>query len=154
MRTIKIRWSGQSLFEVVVAVGISALIIVAIVSLVTNSLRGTVYSKNATTASALAQEATEWLRGQRDVDISTFLANVNVGAPTVYCFKSLDWSEHNDCLATDLIDSTFTRWGTFTPLATSDNKTVIEAKITVRWTDSQDNHDIVNVTTFTDWRQR
>ena len=59
---------GQSLFEAVVALAISALIIVAVVALVASSIRNASFSRNVTLASRYAQQATEWLRGQRDAN--------------------------------------------------------------------------------------
>ena len=67
--------SGQSLFEVVVALAISTLVIIAVVSLAALSIRNTDFSKNKTLASKYAQDATEWLRGQRDADFDAFASN-------------------------------------------------------------------------------
>ena len=66
--------SGQSLFELVVAIAISALIIVAMVSLAVNSIQNSNFAKNKALASSYAQEAMEWLRGQRDSGVDAFIS--------------------------------------------------------------------------------
>lgn len=157
MKKLNFKESGQSLFEVVVAVAISALIIVAIVSLVTNSIRSAVYSKNQSNANDLAQKTIEWLRGQRDQDIQGFFNKVDpsIGGSPVYCFKSLDWTDPTACLDGDVVsgNTLFTRQGDFR-LTIDSGKTVAETEISVSWTDSQGEHKVVNTTNFTDWRQR
>lgn len=142
--------SGQSLFELVVAIAISALVIVAIVSLVTNALRSATFSKNNAAANALASQAVEWLRSERDNDISVFLTNAST---PYWCFANLDWTTPGICAVGNQINSLFTREGNF-QIATVSGKTIIQSTIKVTWTDSQGDHEINNSTDFTDWRQR
>ncbi len=145
------RQKGQSLFEVVIALAISALIIVALVSLVTNAIRNATFAKNSTLASRYAQEATEWLRGQRDSDIEIF--TMNIATPT-WCLKDLSWSQSGTCGLNDVIAGTpFIREAVFTN-STLNGKTLIEADVTVSWEDSQGAHEVKSATNFTDWRQR
>jgi len=148
------RWqmqSGQSMFELVVAIAISAIIIVAIVSLVNNSLRNATFSKNNALAGAEADNAIEWLRAQRDTDINSFMLKVT--SPN-WCFTDLSWSLQRSCIPGDEIPATpFLREGHFTTDVIS-GKTVITADITVSWTDAQGIHQVESSTSFTDWRQR
>jgi type II secretory pathway pseudopilin PulG len=157
--------SGQSLFELVVAIGISALIIVTVVSLTSNALQNAAFAKNESLAGTYAQQATEWLRGQRDADTDTFEANVeNGGLNAERCFNdSLDdpdvWSDSiGRCGANDTISDSsgnptpFVRQITFTQIGT--NPYIIEADVTVSWTDSKGMHEVTNATDFSDWRQR
>jgi len=142
---------GQSLFEVVVALAISAVIIIALVSLVSNSIRNAVFSKNSTQASLRAQEAIEWIRGERDNDTAVFLTNVQI--PT-YCLVALNWNQTGSCQSDDLVTGTnFIREVNFS-LSTISGKTLVQADVTISWTDSQGVHEVKNSTTFTDWRQR
>lgn len=158
---------GQSLFEVVVALGISALVVGAIVSLATNSIRNAAFSKNQSLAANYAQQATEWLRGQRDADIVSFSAKAGQsGVATSYCLPDLSnlsslspGGTPPNC--TDPIAGTpFTRWVTFTPTVQSlpppstGVVNLIEADVTVSWTDSQGIHKFTSATSFSDWRQR
>lgn len=142
---------GQSLFEVVVAIAISALIVVTIVSLVSNSLRNATFSKNSAQAASYAQEAVEWLRSQRDSDIAAFITNTTT---PVWCFRDLSWAISGACLDTQVISGTpFLREARFSSSLVS-GKTAIEASVVVSWSDSQGLHQITNATSFTDWRQR
>jgi Tfp pilus assembly protein PilW len=144
---------GQSLFELVVAIAISALVIVAIVSLTVNSIQNSNFSKNKARAATYAQQATEWLRGQRDNYIDTFLANV----VKPYCMPDLSWNHFQAIPSTQncsAISSTpFKRWVTFSTTKPS-GKTLVEADVVVTWSDSQGLHQVTNATSFSDWRQR
>lgn len=143
--------NGQSLFEVVVAIAMSALIIVTIVSLVTNSLRNANFAKNNAQASTYAVQAIEWLRTERDTDIVTFAANVQIPE---WCFQDLSWTISGACgTSNEIAGTTFLRNGTFSTSVIS-GKTVYVADITVSWTDAQGIHQVTNSTDFTDWRQR
>ncbi|HET7098805.1 MAG TPA: hypothetical protein VFI61_01065 [Patescibacteria group bacterium] len=150
--------NGQSLFEVVVAVAISALIMVALVSLVSNSIQNASFSRNKGLAGTYAQEATEWLRGERDRDIASFSTNVLI--PT-WCLTGLSWtpSQAGDCDPdNDKIPNTpFIRQATFNITSVSNNgvlKDVIQADVVVSWQDSGGSHQVTSATNFADWRQR
>lgn len=141
---------GQSLFEVVVALAIASLIIFALVSLTSNAIRNTVFSKNKTLASKYAQEANEWLRSQRDSDPEVFINNT---LSPVWCLDSLDFVNVGACSASETVGtSIFLREVSFVS-TTQSGKSIIEATITVRWEDAQGTHEVVSVTNFTDWRQ-
>jgi len=149
---MKIGKEGQSLFEVVLALGLATLIIVAIVSLATSSIRNTSFSRDKTIATRHAQEATEWLRGQRDEDWDIFSTNV-VFCPTpphVQCFDELIWGDCGSCGSTELIDSKFTREFSF-PSVAADS---ISAEVKVSWSDSQGLHEVRSSTILTDWRSQ
>ena len=151
---------GQSLFEVVVALALCALIIIAVVSLATNSIQNSNFSKNKSVAASYAQEAMEWLRGQKDDDPSDFFGPYVSGqaAGGGYCLSYLpdlsdsDWNPPvvnpvQDCI--DKISGTvFTRWVTFQL-----NGKMVEADVTVSWQDSQGVHEVTNATNFSDPRQ-
>ena len=142
---------GQSLFEVVIALAISTIIIVTLVSLVSSSIRNSTFSRNKTLASRHAQEATEWLRGQRDTDIETFRTNV---LTIIWCMKDLAWTISGPCAAGDKIPGTsFSREISFTSSSVS-GKVVMEANIRVFWEDSQGDHEVTSATSFSDWRER
>lgn len=143
---------GQSLFELVVAIAISALIIVVIVSLVTNSLRNATFSKHNAQAVSYASEAVEWLRSQRDTNIDTFLTNAG---GLIWCFPDLTWNHAGSCGTGDVIsDTPFVREGHF-KIDTSSGKTVVNVDIVVTWSESSKSiHEVTNSTYFTDWRQR
>ncbi len=145
---------GQSLFELVVAIAVSALIIVAMVSLTTNSIRNSSYSRNKTQAVTFSQQAVEWLRGERDNDTEDFIYHSITPA---WCLPSLEWSipasnPVADCTA-KISGTVFSRWVTFDTTLQS-GKTVVEASVVVTWSDAEGLHEIRNSTILTDWRQR
>lgn len=143
--------SGQSLFEVVVALAISALVIVALVSLVSNSIRNANFSRNKSEASNYAQEASEWLRGQRDSDVTLFVTNT---LTPNWCFANLNWNASGNCSSGSVIPGTiFKRSGSFST-SVENGKNIVKATILVSWTDSQGTHNVESVTNFSDWRER
>jgi len=146
------------LFELVIAIGISALIIVVLVSLVSNALQNAAFAKNETLSGRYAQEATEWLRGQRDTDITTFGANVSSPFNVARCFNALTWAAIGGCADGETISGTpFVREILFTSkdvVIAGSIKTIVEADVTVSWTDSKGLHQVTNATDFADWRQR
>ena len=141
---------GQSLFELVVAIAISALMIVAMVSLATNSIKNSNFSKNKALASSYAQEATEWLRGRRDNDYGAFNTNVLAAQGVKRCLNSLTWPIGiAPCSAGSISDTPFQRSVLFT---IDDVENVIYADITVSWSDSGGLHTVTSATNFSDWR--
>lgn len=148
---------GQSLFELVVAIAISALIITAMVSLATNSIKNSNFSKNKAVASTYAQQATEWLRGQRDSDVSLFIVRATSGSsPAGYCLPDLTWTHFEGNVSqncTSVISGTILkRWVTFVSVGLQNGKTVAEADVVVSWSDSQGLHEVVSATNLGDPR--
>lgn len=159
--------SGQSLFEVVVALGVMALLVIGLVGVSTSSVRNTTFSTNTTTATNYAQDTSQWLRNQSDSSWSTF--ENNVIASTTYCLNNdpSDWTNTGACASTEIIASTvFTRQVSFT---CSTNKGVtlavgtcvaanratinaIQANITVSWTDGQGTHNVNVSNLLTNWK--
>jgi len=157
---------GQSLFEVLFAVAIAAIILVGVVSLSTTSIRNTSYSNNNAQATKYAQEAVEWLRGERDASFSDFRgytasSTINPG----YCLNTLSWNNNGVCLSSEFITGTFflrdvlfvcyiTDSASSTVVACSDvNVNNIESIVEVKWSDAQGEHKIRTVARFTDWRR-
>jgi len=152
-------YGGQSLYELVVAIAISALIAMAVVSVATSSIQNSTYSKNQSLASSYAQEGTEWLRGQRDANIDNFLSKAPTSGNTnYYCLDTTDtttWNNTGHCGSSEVIANTsFLRELKFTTTTTVSGKTQIEADVTVSWTDAKGTHTVTNATNFSDWRQR
>ena len=63
---------GQSLIEVLVALGIIAIVITSVASVITSSLGNTEYSKDQNTATKYGQEALEVTRSVRNSNYNTF----------------------------------------------------------------------------------
>lgn len=141
--------SGQSLFEVILALAMATLIMVALVALASSSIKNSGYSRNKTYATRYTQEASEWLRGQRDDDWDSFYTNFTFCAPSyVQCLDTLSWGNCGECVEEEIIDNIFKREVTFFDIAA--DRTTIE--ITTYWTDSQGIHEVRNSTILTDWR--
>lgn len=144
--------SGQSLFEIVLALAITTLIIISIVSLTSTSIRNTTFSKSKTLASRYAQEATEWLRGERDTDFSAFETRT---LTPLYCLPSLTWSSATIGACTsgqEIANTPFRREVAFTS-SVINGKTLIQVSIRVYWSDAQGLHEVRSVTNFSDWRE-
>ena len=73
--------NGFSLIEILVAIGIVSVGIIAIVSLFNVNLKDEIRSKNKLTAIYLAQEAVEVVRQQRDTNWKTGVPNWDNGIP-------------------------------------------------------------------------
>jgi hypothetical protein len=97
-----------------------------------------------------AQEAIEWLRGQRDEDWDAFAIRA---LTPLWCLKSLSWSDAitGGCGSSGFIsDTIFKREISFTILDASN----IDTTVKVYWEDAQGLHETKTVTTFTDWREQ
>jgi len=141
---------GQSLFEVILALALSTLIIVALVALVSNSIKNAAYSRNKTYATRYTQEATEWLRGERDGDWDVFSANILSCQASLYvqCLDTLAWENCDICGDAEFIGNIFKREVVFFDIE-ADSVTL---EVKTFWTDSQGIHEVRNSTILTDWR--
>lgn len=151
---------GQSLFEVVFAVAIVALLLVGVVALTTTSVRNSTFSRNTSLANGYAQEAVEWLREERDESWDTFRSHATPATLNWCLTEPLTWSSSSACGSTDYIASTiFIRDLTFTcyrdgpPAVSCSNSSVnnIEGLVVVSWTDAQGAHDARVITRLANW---
>lgn len=143
--------SGQSLFEVVVAIAISALIIVALVSVTSNSIQNSSFSKNKSLAATYAQQASEWLRGQRDSNTDTFVSFATRGT---FCLPDSpltnnSWTLNRPCNSNDLISGTPFLREVSLSVDTQNGKDVVMADVKVSWQDSQGQHEVLDSTILT-----
>ncbi|OGM09131.1 hypothetical protein A2159_01725 [Candidatus Woesebacteria bacterium RBG_13_34_9] len=138
---------GQSLFELVVAISVIALILMGIVSVAAVSVRNSSFSRNSTIANKYAQEATEWLRQQRDSNWSVFSTHSDSSGITT-CLGSEPLNAWGNCSA---ISGIFYRQVTLTTDAADIN--IINSEVLVTWTDSQGDHEINDTTIFTYWNK-
>jgi len=151
---------GQSLFEVVVAVGLSALILISIASLATKSVSNSSYTKTNAQATKYVQEEIEWLRSQRDYSWNGFISSI-VSGGCDSTDTTMSWGSVCD------IDSLFKRTANFvckyydistgseSSLACnsgSENINIVEVDVLVSWSDSSGNHQVGSFTRFTKWR--
>ena len=142
---------GQSLFEVVLALGLITTICVGIVSLAVFSIRNATFSKNKTLAGRYVQEATEWLRSERDTDFGLFETHAQA---SIWCLSGLNWDKIGVCGESDVILGTSLLRDVNFSINLISGKTVIEASVKVSWYDAQGAHEVRSTTSFSDWRQR
>ena len=165
--------AGQSLYEVIFALGIAALVLTGIVSLAATSVRNSAFTRNNAQATKYAQEATEWLRGERDADWGAFVGIVSANA--VYCLDDSplnpgSWSNPGICGGNEYIEdingtTIFLRQVTFACFRTNpvppppfestgcsdpsvDN---VEVAVSVSWNDAQGTHEVKSITRLTNW---
>ena len=141
---------GQSLFEVVVAIAISALIVTAVVALATNSIQNSSFSRDKTIATNYVQETMEWLKQERDQnsDIFNAKAEFSRSSDITYCLSDLAWpTVPGSCTSDKVITGTkFTRELTFPACTDPCPVNIIEAQVTVYWTDSKGVHEVTSST--------
>jgi len=104
------------MFEVVLALFIITMIIVAVVILSTASISNSLFSRNKTLANKYSQEAIEWLRSQRESNSATFITSANT---PIYCLNSLVFTNvgfrlNLNSKTSDLINGNILQtWGLF-----------------------------------------
>lgn len=131
--------SGQSLLEVVVALGVTTLVLTALVSVVTVAVRNARFAKNQSLATKYAQEGIEAARTIRDRDWSQ-LAN---GIHGLF-WDGSQWSFSG---SSDSPSSGFTRVVDVSePLASQKLVTV-----TVSWSEGGRTHQSRLTTYLTEW---
>ncbi|MGI6278514.1 MAG: type IV pilus modification PilV family protein [Patescibacteria group bacterium] len=136
--------AGQSLVEMVVAVSISALIIVALLIGAVIGTRNVQFSRNQSRAMELNREASEWLRTEKKLSWSQLWGRGS-GDGVTYCFSDLEFivgsCDSGD--PGDLIDSKFVRQGVLEQ--SEDDK--LEITITTSWQDPMGEHN-ETITTY------
>ncbi|KKP48055.1 MAG: hypothetical protein UR39_C0002G0158 [Candidatus Woesebacteria bacterium GW2011_GWA1_33_30] len=144
---------GQSLFEVILALFIISMIIVAVVILSTKSISNSLSSRNKTLASKYTQELVEWLRKQKEIDYGAFKNHII--SSNIYCYKDvLDWSNSGACTSGETIGTTIFRREAQFLTETVAGKSLITANVVTFWDDSRGIHEAKTVTYFTDTRDQ
>lgn len=142
---IKKHESGQSMFEVVVAIFIIAMVTISVVSISTASLSNSIFSKNKTLANKYSQEALEWIRSQREQNFATFKTQA-VGTK---CMDTLALTAQ-PC---QFINNIFKREVTFSTSSVS-GKNILQVDVKTYWNDSKGYHESKYVTNFSDIREK
>lgn len=140
---------GQTLFELIIAIGIGVIIVTAIVQLVTISVRNASFSKNKNEATRLAQQALEWLRTEKEKDWAVFYSRT--GNPAYWCLPTLAWTAGQCGSGQTISGSTI-----FIRQATLDQENIdgdadnddIVAVVTVSWTEGGKTHQSTVTTQF------
>lgn len=123
--------NGQTLLEVVIALAVALLVILALVRVTITSIRNAGFAKNQALATQYAQEAMEKIRAYRDQnDWMTFVANCNATLTSFVPPTPFSLSPTSGCACG------------------SDSCTITEI---ITWIDSQGTHKSELITRLTEW---
>lgn len=136
---------GQTLIELLMALGAGVLIVVAIVGGLVMAGKNSQFAKNQNLATRYAQGGIELIRSQRDkLGWATFYADYN-GQPQCITSDGTFSALSDGC---PKIATIFTRSATFVDDGTGLNMTVT---VTVSWPDSSGTHESSQTTVLTSW---
>lgn len=139
---------GQSLIEVLIALGIGVLVIVALVQSLVTSIKNSQFAKNQNLATRYSQDAVENIRSKRDnLGWSTMFSTYN---NKTYCIGTgiNSWTVKSGSCPV-LTDTIFTREAKFSDPGSSLEKLLVE--VTTSWTDSSGTHSSKQKTFLTKW---
>lgn len=134
--------NGQSLIELLIAIGAISTVLVAIAAVSTGALSGQTYARAETQATQLSSEQIERLRAYRDRNGYAALASLSCSASD--CFINSAYSVSTAAQVTNGITVWF-RTSTACPAGK------IQVTATSKWTDSKGIHQPTIKTCFTDW---
>lgn len=144
---VSLRWrggeKGQTLVEMVFALGVAVLVIVALVAATTFAVRNAQFARNESLASKYGQEEMELVRAFRD---KNGLANLSCGG-NCYIDNSLALRNGQETLS-----GGFTRSFAIVSPATGCPAGAKKVVVTVSWTDSKGIHQAQPVSCFTQWQ--
>lgn len=155
--------SGQTMIEMVVATGMVALVLVAIVSGIALSIRNSRFSKNKALATRYAQEAVEKFRNYRDeVGWQPFLEEVLEGnSSVVYCMPSMPASAIEVPTFTGACsgqkipnaagDTEFTRGVQALTQTQVNPNDAVEITVTVSWIEGSKTHNVTLSSRLNNW---
>jgi len=143
---------GQSLIEIVAALGIILLILTGVITATTFSIKSSRFSKTQSMATKYANEMNEWIRSQRDTTSWTEFrdSRSSLDPGTTYCFNDTptSWPSSGLCPGYAL-KSMFKRQATLINEGGAQNKITI--KIEVEWQDESGIHKSELETFLTEW---
>ena len=144
MKRKNFRVEGQSLIEVVVALGVVLLVVIALVQAVTTSIKSADRAKKTAQAASYAQEGMENIRAYRDASWITFWGAANgskrdlsVSTPGAPCPTNPNIS-----------GIPFIRCVKMEQIAADK----VKATVTVDWSDSNGTHTSQLISYFTKWQ--
>ncbi len=146
---------GLSLLEVLAFVTILSLIFVSIAYSTGQSIKRTKFNEQKLIATRYAEELEEWIRGEKEVDWTTFY-DLYAGSPgKTYCFddtvydvnNNMSWPTEGSCNGVYGLRDTYVREVILTQSLNSQVQVVIE----VRWRDAQNTFNVPINTILTKW---
>lgn len=148
MSCFKKKNSGQSLVEVVVAVGMMALLLTAVLTLVSLSVKNSRLTKDRTKAVGLAQEGVELMRAYRDLSWYGLLAATpgNYGLDKTWTVTE---GLTTDCPTVNNIDDFFIRC----VQVIDDGPDKVKIQVVVSWQEGAQVHQTMQTTNLTKWER-
>lgn len=135
---------GQSLFEIVLALGLITLILTAVVALASLSIKNSSFSQSQTIATRYSDSAMESLREEKEKDWNSFYNNAL--SSSKWCFNDLSWANADPGSCSNTIsDSNFVREVTFTIIGQKE----IQVMVDVKWQDPSGYHEVNITSVFT-----
>lgn len=153
------RKTGQTLFEMVIALAVMVLVITGIVKAVTTAIKNSTFARQKSEATRYAQEAMEWVKTERDkASWSDFTSQVLASKS---CMPSLAFpTQAGPCdtgLDSNKIQNTiFFREITVkdaSGASCTDSDTSCNISIEVFWLDRETTHTSTLETRVTNWRE-
>jgi type II secretory pathway pseudopilin PulG len=154
--------SGQTLIEMVVAVGMVSLVLVAIVAGIAISIRNSRFSKNKALATRFAQEGIEKFRFYRDefgwIPFFETINGQSVGGYVEYCFDDFptgleDISDSLGNCTTETISGTeYTRYAQVN--VTTLPSDFVDILVGVTWIEGAAPHSVELTTRLNDWTKK
>lgn len=143
---------GMTLLEVLIFTTMITLIFLTIASATTQSIKRTIYNQQKIIATHYAEEAQEWMRGEKESDWSVFSAR----ADTTYCLNAAIsvcdgagscWDNRTACGPTDYsLGGHFKRSSVLTT-----HGSLIDVTTTVEWIEGSNTYSVPINTTFSRW---
>lgn len=144
----RVNQSGQTLAEVVVAIGVVVLLVTGLIFGTSITLKASQYGKARSQAIQYAEEAIEMTRTLRDSGWTTFLTYGAV-TPRSWCLsKSGAWTAMSGSCTVN-IDNVYTRTVTFT---WDEIATKMQVDVAVSWTDGNKTYSVPITTYVTQWK--
>jgi len=135
--------SGQGLIEVLTALAVILLVIIALVRATTISMRSSSFSKAQSQATTYAQEAIEWVRAERNKSWDNITDHTPADS---LCLNNLSWSG-GSCEFT--LANRFKREISLTSMGGGNQ---VEVKVIVSWQEAGGTHQSQITTYLTNWR--
>lgn len=151
-QTHQVSQSGMTLLEVLIFTTMITLIFLTIASATTQSIKKTMYNQQKIIATHYAEEAQEWMRGEKESDWSVFSAR----SDATYCLNSTIstcdasgscWDNRAACPVTDYsLGGHYKRSSVLTT-----NGSRIDVITTVEWIEGSNTYSVPISTTFSRW---
>lgn len=132
---------GQILLELVVAIGVAMVALMAMAQISIKSLANSNFSVHQSVANGYSIAGMEWIRSKRDVDWATFLNKSSVNGSS-YCLTTLVWSTAYPCPA---INNFYTRTAELTK---DSNSKKVQVLVTVSWQEGSLTHQARQTNVF------